>query len=99
MRSWHVDLRSGILEGRGVDECWDSIEEHHRVLDGAGMLQQRRAEQAKAWMWGELSTGLLERLQLDPAAAEAAARLEADVEAGRIPPTVAASQVLDAFHG
>jgi len=87
------------LEGRGIDDCWASIEEHHQVLDSAGALEQRRAEQATAWMWGELSAGLLERLQGDPAAAAAAARLEADVEAGRIPPTVAAAQILDTFHG
>ncbi|MSO79800.1 MAG: methylmalonyl Co-A mutase-associated GTPase MeaB [Acidimicrobiia bacterium] len=85
------------LEGRGIDECWAAVEEHHRVLDGAGMLGERRAEQAKAWMWSELSAGLLERLHLDPAAAAAAARLEADVVAGLVPPTVAAEQVLEAF--
>lgn len=85
------------LEGRGIHECWTAVEEHHRVLEDAGELSARRAEQAKVWMWSELSAGLLERLRLDPAAAEAAARLEADVVAGRIPPTVAAQQVLETF--
>jgi hypothetical protein len=49
-------------------------------------------------MWGELSAGLLERLRHDPTAAEATARLEADVVAGKIPPTVAAERVLDTFQ-
>jgi hypothetical protein len=39
----------------------------------------------------------LERLRLDPTAAAAAARLEADVVAGLVPPTVAAVRVLEAF--
>jgi LAO/AO transport system kinase len=85
------------LEGRGVDECWAAVEEHHRVLGEAGALHARRAEQARDWMWSELSAGLLERLRLDPTAAAAAARLEADVVAGLVPPTVAAVRVLEAF--
>jgi LAO/AO transport system kinase len=85
------------LEGRGIDEVWAAVEEHRRVLEGAGELNARRAEQAKAWMWSELSAGLLERLRLDPAASEAAARLESEVVAGHIPPTVAAERVLEAF--
>jgi LAO/AO transport system kinase len=89
---------ASALEGRGVDECWAAVEEHHRTLTEAGALGPRRAEQAKAWMWAELSSGLLERLRQDPAAATAAARLEADVVAGKLPPTVAAERVLDTFR-
>jgi LAO/AO transport system kinase len=89
---------ASALEGRGVDECWAAVEEHHQTLEDAGALAPRRAEQAKAWMWAELSSGLLERLREDPAAAEAAARLEADVVAGTLPPTVAAERVLDTFR-
>jgi LAO/AO transport system kinase len=89
---------ASALEGRGVDECWAAVEEHHRTLKEAGALGPRRAEQAKAWMWAELSSGLLERLRQDPAAADAAARLEADVVAGKLPPTVAAERVLDTFR-
>jgi LAO/AO transport system kinase len=88
---------ASALEGRGVDECWAAVEEHHQTLEDADALAPRRAEQAKAWMWAELSSGLLERLREDPAAAEAAARLEADVVAGTLPPTVAAERVLDTF--
>ncbi len=85
------------LEGRGIDECWAAVEKHRRVLDDAGQLHARRAGQAKDWMWSELSAGLLDRLRLDPAAAAEAARLEADVVAGLVPPTVAAERVLEAF--
>ena len=87
------------LEGRGIDECWSAIEEHQQVLEASGELNGRRAEQAKAWMWAELSAALLERLRADPAAAEAASRLESDVAAGRVPPTVAAARVLQALGG
>jgi LAO/AO transport system kinase len=90
-------VMASALEGRGIDECWAAVEEHHRALAGAGELAQRRGAQAKAWMWGEVSAALLDRLRQDPAAAQAATRLEAAVAKGEIPPTVAAEKVLEAF--
>ena len=85
------------LEARGLEECWGAVEEHHRALEGGGELGARRAEQAQAWMWMEVSAALLERLRQDPEAAQAAARLEEAVGAGEMPPTVAAERVLEAF--
>ena len=85
------------LEGRGVPECWEAVEEHHGALEAAGDLDRRRGEQATAWMWNEVSAALLERLRRDTDAAAAAARLEAAVVKGELPPTVAAERVLEAF--
>jgi LAO/AO transport system kinase len=84
-------------EGTGVADVWAAVAEHHDALAAAGDLATRRAEQARAWMWAELSEALLDRLRRDPAAAEAAARLETEVVAGTVPPAVAAAQVLRAF--
>ena len=86
------------LEGRGIDECWHAVEEHHEALTADGALGAWRSEQAKAWMWAEVSAALLDRLRADGDAAAAAQRLEAEVVAGRVPPTVAAEQLLDAFR-
>jgi LAO/AO transport system kinase len=85
------------VEGRGIDDVWAAVREHHDTLESAGELAGRRAEQSRAWMWAEVSASLLDRLRRHPAAAEAAARLEAEVVAGRLPPPVAAEQVLEAF--
>jgi LAO/AO transport system kinase len=85
------------LEGTGIDDVWAAVAEHHDALTAAGDLTARRADQARAWMWAELSEALLERLRRDPAAAAAAARLEPQVIAGTVPPPVAAAQVLRAF--
>jgi LAO/AO transport system kinase len=87
------------LENRGIDDCWRAVDEHHQTLVDVGELTTRRAEQAKTWMWGEVSAALLDRLRHDPGAADTASRLEADVVAGRVPPTVAAERVLEAFGG
>jgi LAO/AO transport system kinase len=85
------------LTGAGIDDVWTAVAEQHAALDGAGELTARRAEQARSWMWAELSEALLERLRRDPDASAAAGRLEAEVVAGTMPPPVAAAEVLRAF--
>ena len=85
------------LEGTGIADVWAAVEGFRAALTAAGELDARRAEQARDWMWSEISDSLLERLRADPTAASAARRLEADVRAGRMPPTAAAERVLLAF--
>jgi len=92
-------VQCSALEGRGIDDVWQQVEAHHDALDASGDLATRRAEQARAWLWAEVGAGLLDRLRAHPAAASEATRLEAEVVAGTIPPTVAAARVLDAFTG
>jgi len=97
--SWlpRVVLCSALV-GTGIDEVWRAVTDHHQTLEQAGELATRRAEQAREWMWAEVSASLLERLRRDPAAAEAALRLEDEVVAGRLPAPVAADRVLEAFQ-
>jgi LAO/AO transport system kinase len=92
-----VVVQCSALEGRGIDECWRAVVAHHETLSADGALSRRRAAQAKAWMWTELSASLLDRLRHDAPAATLAARLETEVMEGRIPAPIAARQVLEAF--
>ncbi len=92
-------LECSALEGTGVAEVWDAAEAHRAAWERTGTLTERRAAQSRAWMWGEISGGLLERLRSQPELADLAARLEAEVAAGRVAPTVAADQILDALFG
>jgi len=92
-------LECSALEGRGVAELWAALEAHGRALEASGALGPRRAAQARAWMWGEISAGLLDRIRTRPDLAALSARLADDVAAGRIPPPVAADRVLEAFFG
>ena len=50
----------------GIDEVWQAVADHHAALEAAGELATRRGEQARAWMWAEVSASLLERLRRDP---------------------------------
>ena len=85
------------LEGAGIDDLWSTVEEFRSILDTAGELGRRRAEQAREWMWSEVSESLMDALRSDERVAELADRLEAAVTAGELAPAAAARQILDAF--
>jgi GTPase len=85
------------LEGTGIDELWSTVAEFRSTLDATGELDRRRAEQAREWMWSEVSESLMDALRSDERVAELADRLEAAVTAGELAPAAAARQILDAF--
>jgi LAO/AO transport system kinase len=90
-------LRCSALTGAGIPELWANVEALRDALISSGGLARRRAEQARSWLWGEIGAGLLERVRSEPTVAELTRRLEEEAVAGRIPPPVAAEQVLTAF--
>jgi LAO/AO transport system kinase len=94
-------LQASALERRGIDEVWHAIEEYREALAASGEWERRRADQARQWMWSEVSETLVELLRGDGDVAALVPGLEARVSAGEVTPTAAAQQVLDAFrpHG
>jgi LAO/AO transport system kinase len=90
-------VRCSALHGEGVAEVWEAVAEFRAALTAAGELDARRADQARDWMWSEISDSLLERLRADRGASKVAGKLEAEVRSGRVPPTAAAEQVLRTF--
>jgi LAO/AO transport system kinase len=86
------------LEGTGMDELWEKVEEFRAALDATGELEHRRAEQAREWMWSEVAESLMDSLRHDEHVSGLVDRLEAQVTAGEVPPAAAARQILDAFR-
>ena len=84
------------LESTGIDDLWSTVDEFRSTLDATGELDRRRAEQAREWMWSEVSESLMDALRSDERVSELADRLEAAVTAGELPPAAAARQILDA---
>jgi LAO/AO transport system kinase len=91
-------LLVSALEGRGVDDLWNAIEDFRAALDASGALARRRADQAREWMWSEVSESLLDALRRDPDVAEVADHLERAVARGDVSPTAAAQEMLRAFR-
>jgi LAO/AO transport system kinase len=85
-------------EGTGIDELWNTVEEFRAALAATGELERRRAEQAREWMWSEVTESLMESLRHDERVSGLVGRLEAEVTAGEVPPASAARQILDAYR-
>ncbi len=66
---------------------------------GGGALAAKRAEQARAWMWSEVSETLVAALSARPEVARQLAGLEDQVRAGTITPAATAARLLEAYRG
>jgi len=93
-----VELVSA-LTGHGVPEAWRRVRQYRDALTKSGELTTRRADQARVWMWNELSENLLAALREHPEVRRRLPELEGKVRAGLLPPTLAAQELLPAFLG
>ena len=88
--SWSPEVLLCSAEtGAGVDEVWAAVERHRAALAASGDLDRLRAAQARDWLWSDVTDRVVAALRCSPAAAAA----EAEVAAGRVPPSVAAARL------
>ena len=92
-------MACSALTGAGIDEAWRTVERFQGAMTGAGRLEARRADQARAWMWSEVNETLMERLRADGAARQVVMAMEDEVAAGERSPTEAARAIIAAFLG
>lgn len=98
-RHWQVRVQPlSALKRKGVNEVWQTVEEYRQALTAAGEINARRAAQARAWMWSETADTLLMELKESESVQALVASLEQAVTEGKIPPTVAAKKLIDAFR-
>ncbi len=97
-RSWSVPVTAcSAITGAGIDTSWQQVERFLKVMGDSGELTRRRSEQAKAWLWSEISQDLLARFKRDPEVAASVSQVEAAVTQGALAPTTGARQLLDKF--
>lgn len=83
--------------GAGLDELWQTLEEHRAALVASGALTRLRAEQGRAWMWALITERLGRVFRANPAVAAQLDATEQAVLDGRLSPTSASEQLLTAF--
>ncbi len=97
-RHWQPPvLRCSALTGEGITEVWGAVERCRKAYEDSGELAAKRAQQARSWMWSEVSETLLQALREHPKVAGELAALEREVMAGRTIPGAAATRVLESF--
>jgi LAO/AO transport system kinase len=95
---WKVPVQTcSALHQRGIVEVWETIQSYWETLSAHSELTARRAAQARAWMWSETSESLLTALKEHPEVRRRLPALENAVTEGRLPPTLAAQQLIDSF--
>ncbi|MFQ5775907.1 MAG: methylmalonyl Co-A mutase-associated GTPase MeaB [Kiloniellaceae bacterium] len=92
-------LKCSALTGGGIAEVWEAVGRFREAMSQSGALEAKRAAQAGAWMWSEVSETLLAALRAHPEVAGQLPALEAEVRKGAITPTAAAERLLAAFLG
>jgi LAO/AO transport system kinase len=81
------------ITGAGLDEVWQTVERHRATLVAGGHLDRLRAEQAVDWLWSDVGDRLLSSARHHPSAQG----LVAEVRAGTLPPSVAATKLIAAL--
>jgi len=85
------------LEGAGVDEFWNTVLEHRKVLADAGEFRENRRRQQVDWTWTMVHDQLLRRLEDNPRVRAIRAEVEARVRDESLTAALAAHRLLDAF--
>jgi LAO/AO transport system kinase len=87
-------LTMSALEGTGIEELWDTVERHRRVLSDAGDFEARRRAQQVDWTWQMVRDTVLDRVLSNPAVRKGRADVERRVLTGELTPALAAQQIL-----
>ncbi|MCP4048061.1 MAG: methylmalonyl Co-A mutase-associated GTPase MeaB [Gammaproteobacteria bacterium] len=96
--NWKVEVQTcSARDGVGIAEAWDLVLKHRAVLESGNQLADRRAAQARDWLWSEVSDSLVAALRNDAEVRKQIPAVEAAISDGRIPPTSAARKLLDIF--
>jgi LAO/AO transport system kinase len=89
-------LTMSAMEGTGLTEMWDTVEQHRQVLADAGEFEERRRAQQVDWTWQMVRDTVLDRVLSNPEVRKIRADVERQVKAGELTPALAAQQILKA---
>ncbi|GAB4397502.1 MAG: methylmalonyl Co-A mutase-associated GTPase MeaB [Rhodoferax sp.] len=94
---WHPQvIQISALRGQGVDAFWAQVQQYRSIQQANGALARKRQNQALAWMWQRIETGLKQQFTQHPAVRALLPGVTQEVLAGRIAPSTAARNLLAA---
>ena len=86
------------ITGEGLDEVWEKIKDHRKILENSGEWIERRKIQKLKWMWSIVEERLSSDLHDHPSITEQVPQLEETVLEGKISATAAAERLLEIFR-
>lgn len=87
-------MTCSALEETGLDNVWDTIKEHKRVMTASGELAEKRKNQAMSWMWFLVKEGLESWFYNNDEIKKVLPSVTRAVEAGQMAPTRAADELV-----
>ncbi|MDP6675463.1 MAG: methylmalonyl Co-A mutase-associated GTPase MeaB, partial [Gammaproteobacteria bacterium] len=98
-QNWVVPVATcSALNKIGIDNIWTVINDFHTKMTDNGTIKESRAQQAKAWLWNEISATLLESMHRNDGIRSKVAELEEQVTRGTTSPWVAAQKIISTFQ-
>lgn len=85
------------LHKQGIDEFWGQVEKYQAALKPTGEFEAKRQQQALAWMWQLIDSGLRQKFRQHPKVQARLGLLTDEVAEGKASPTAAALDLLGAF--
>jgi LAO/AO transport system kinase len=93
---WQVPvLAVSALAKRGIHEFWGEVERYRDTMTHNGELEAKRKQQALAWMWNMIDSGLRQHFRQHATAGNELAQLTQAVAEGKMTPGAAAHRLLD----
>jgi LAO/AO transport system kinase len=93
---WHPPVVTySALTENGITELWQKILDHRTAMSTSGDFAARRREQQIKWMWSMLEQRMLARLRADASIRARVKKIEAEVAAGRLTPSLAAEEIVE----
>ncbi len=89
-------MQISALKSVGIDAFWAAITRYRELSTADGSLAARRRHQSLAWMWERIEAGLKNEFRQHATVKALLPQLTAQVEAGRLPASAAARQLLQA---
>ena len=84
------------MKGQGVDTFWAAVTEFKTLQTANGSLTARRQQQALAWMWERIDTGLKQAFRQHPQVQQLLPEFTQAVLEGRLAASTAARNLLSA---
>ena len=94
---WKVEVHTcSALTGAGISDAWECIERYRGWYEESGARSRRRTEQARGWLWSEITDSVRATLESRADLARLVESLEEDVAAGKTSAAAAARRVISA---
>jgi LAO/AO transport system kinase len=87
-------LMCSSLTGSGLEEIWETVLKHRKIMNDKGELEKKRHEQSRLWMWALVREGLEEWFSKNAQVVNLLPLIEREVVSGKITATSGAARIL-----